>query len=311
MTNGIVRTLKRTRHKGIPRSRGEVVFDSINVLIMLFLMFITFYPFWIQIVLSICIPQDVYSLKPRLFPSGLSTAAYRVIFHYKPIWSGYRNTAFLSVVCTVSTVVLTFISAYPLTKNDLPFRKLFTKVLTATMFFGGGLIPTFLLIKSLGWRNTYWSLIVPGCIGTYNIFLCRNFIKTLPAELEESAFIDGAGQLRILFQIIMPLCLPILATIGLWRFVGEWQSWYGCLLYIDDVDKQTLGLAARKTLVRSDLALLRETAMSYTSDNSGFGVDMKQLNAGIIVVTVAPMLAIYPFFQQYFVKGIIIGAVKG
>ena len=109
----------------------------------------------------------------------------------------------------------------------------------------------------------------------------------------------------------MPLCLPILATIALWRFVGEWQAWYSCLLYIDDVDKQTLGLAARKILVRSDLALLRETAMSYTSDDSGFGVDMKQLNAGIIVVTVAPMLAIYPFFQKFFVKGIIIGAVKG
>ena len=297
--------------KGIARSIGDRIFDSLNVLLMLFLMFITFYPFWNQVALSFCPTADLYKGSPVLFPSGINPGPFQVIFNFEPIWIGYRNTLFISITSTALTVVVTFFAAYPLSKPDLPFYGFFTKVLTCTMLFGGGLIPGYLLIRNLGWLNTWWALIIPGCLGAYNIFLVRNYIKTLPRELEESALIDGATQLRILFQIIMPLSLPILATIALWKFVGEWQSWYGCLLYIDDASKQTLGLVARKILVNTDLAALRNSAMSYTSDSTGFGVDTKQLTAGVIVVTVAPMLAIYPFFQKYFVKGIIIGAVKG
>ncbi len=307
--NGLAK--KKKNAYGIPRTMPEKVFDLLNVVLMIFLMFITFYPFWNQVVMSIAPVSDLYKATPVIFPSGFNPGPFEVIFSYNPIWIGYRNTLIISIASTALTVVVTFFAGYPLSKPDLPFYGFFSKTLTCTMLFGGGLIPAYLLIRSLGWLNTYWALIVPGCLSAYNIFLVRNYIKTLPKELEESALIDGAGQLRILLQIIMPLSMPILATIALWKFVGEWQAWYSCLLYIDDASKQTLGLVARKILVDSDLAALRNSAMSFTSDSTGFGVDTKQLTAGVIVVTVAPMLVVYPFFQKYFVKGIVIGAIKG
>ncbi|WP_106765826.1 carbohydrate ABC transporter permease [Paenibacillus faecalis] len=295
----------------VKKSRGDKVFDAILYLIMTIIMIITIYPFWTQIVISLDgggAESAAYSSGIILFPSEISFESYRLAFQYEAMWSGYLNTIYRTVLGVILSITFTTLTAYPLAKAKLPGNKIFTAIILFTMLFGGGMIPNYLLIQNLGLYNTIWALVIPGMVGAFNVLIMRNFFRAIPEELEESAVVDGAGYGIIFTRIILPLSKPVLATVALWVGVGHWNAWFDSMIYISDPGRQVLQVVLRKIILENnttDLTLIMQK-MSNDSEFSG-----RQLQATIIMFSIIPMLIVYPFIQKYFVKGVMIGAVKG
>lgn len=286
-------------------TKGERVFNLFNTLIMIIIIVITIYPFWHIIVTSL---SGIEMSSGLIFwPKKFTIDAYKSILSYDMLWSGYKNTIFRCLLGTTLSVFFTVLTAYPLSKKELPFRNGITNYILFTMMFGGGMIPSYLLVKDLGMLNTIWALVIPGMIGGYNIFIVRNFLKSIPASLEESALIDGAGWLRIWVSIVVPLSKPVIATIGLWSFVGHWNAWFDAMIYIQDPRKSVLQIILRRITIENNPQDMNQLMESMSNVNSFSG---KTIEAAIIVVSIVPMLIIYPFLQKYFVKGIMIGSVK-
>ncbi len=286
------------------------LFDILLILIMLLITIICAFPFWNQFVLSLSTTEQLYSVNVAWYPKSFELSSYKAILNYTQLWRGYANTVYRTVLGTFLSLVVTTMMAYPLSKKDLPLNKGVTTMLVITMLFGGGLIPSYLLVtQTLKLSNTIWAVVLPGLCGAYNVFIIRNFFGSLPADLEESAFLDGAGYFRIFYKIILPLSVPVLMTVGLWIAVGHWQAWYDYLLYMPDPAGWGLGMVIRKILIQNrPQDALSAVQRTYGSDKA---VDQRQLQAAIIMVSVLPMLIIYPFVQKYFTKGIMLGAVKG
>lgn len=244
-----------------------------------------------------------------LLPTDFSLAAYRQVFQYSLMLSGYAVTLFVTICGTVLGVLLTILTAYPLSKKQFRGKGFFMGLILFTMFFSGGMIPSFLLIKSIGLLDTVWALILPGCVSAYNVILMRNFFTSLPDSLIEAAEIDGASEPFILFRIVVPLSKPIISTILLFVAFGYWNSYFNAVLYIRSRELWPLQL------------VLREIIMSATALNQSTGGNIAEIgNAAVqpimlqyasIVVAMVPILCIYPFLQKYFEKGIMMGAVKG
>lgn len=287
------------------RSVGEVSFRIINGLILIFLAFIMLYPFWELLVVSIS--PSTYAARSglKLWPvEGISGAAYKTVLANSRVLLAYKNTIFRTVVGTVAAILMYFMAAYPLSKQCLPFRRFFNLFYLIPMFFSGGLIPEYLNLNSLGLIDTIWVLILPCLMSTYNLLIVRNFVAGIPESLEESARVDGASFVRILFHIIMPLSLPVLATVALWVAVGHWNAWYDAMVYTHRQDLIVLQRYLR------DLIL---TARESTNDSiSGAeSVLPRQIEAATTLVALGPILLAYPFVQKYFVKGVMVGSVKG
>jgi len=295
----------------IKKSRGDKIFDAILYVLLALIMVVTLYPFWTQVVISLDgsgVKGASYASGFVLFPKKITLDSYVLAFKYEALWSGYFNTIVRTVLGVLLSVVFTSITAYPLSKKDLPLNRTATSIILFTMLFGGGTIPSYLLIKELGMFNTVWALVVPGMISAFNVMIIRNFFRSLPEELEESARVDGAGYLRIFAQIVLPLCKPVLATVALWVGVGHWNAWFDSMIYISDPAKQVLQIVLRKIIIENnttDISIMMQNMASH-SEFSG-----RQLQATIIMFSIIPMLIVYPFIQKYFVKGIMIGAVKG
>ncbi|MDQ8738773.1 carbohydrate ABC transporter permease [Paenibacillus sp. LHD-38] len=295
----------------VKKSPGDKIIDAILYLLMAAIMLVTLYPFWTQVVISLDgagAASTAYSSGLVLFPKEISFGSYALAFKYEALWNGYGNTIIRTVLGVVLSLIFTALTAYPLAKKDLPCNRIFTGIILFTMLFGGGLIPSYLLIRELGMYNTVWALVIPGMISAFNILILRNFFRSIPEELEESARVDGAGYARIFTQIVLPLSKPALATIALWVGVGHWNAWFDSMIYISDPDHQVLQVVLRKIIIENnttDLTLLMQK-MSNQSEFSG-----RQLQSTIIMFSIIPMLIIYPFIQKYFVKGVMIGAVKG
>ena len=244
-----------------------------------------------------------------LLPTDFSLAAYGQVFQYSLMLSGYAVTLFVTIFGTVLGVLLTILTAYPLSKKQFRGKGFFMGLILFTMFFSGGMIPSFLLIKTIGLLDTVWSLILPSCLSAYNVILMRNFFTSLPDSLIEAAEIDGASEPFILFRIVVPLSKPIISTILLFVAVGYWNSYFNAVLYIRSRELWPLQL------------VLREIIMSATALNQSTGGNIAEIgNAAVqpimlqyasIVVAMVPILCIYPFLQKYFEKGIMMGAVKG
>ena len=200
--------------------------------------------------------------------------------------------------------------AYVLSKRYFPHRTFWTLFIVFTMFFSGGLIPTYLVVKNLGLLNTYSSMILPGFISAYNMVIIRNYFMSLPEEIEESCLIDGAGRFRIFLQIILPLSKPILATVALWLVVGHWNSWFDVLIYISDDTKFTLQIVLRRIIITGSKEILDTSAAANAAEMESV-VSSEGLKAACIFVTTLPILCAYPFVQKFFVKGIMIGSLKG
>ena len=289
------------------RTKGELAFDIFNVVLMFLIIIITLYPFWFTIVCSFSkvVAGNLITLLPKQF----STTAYSLLLDYDLIWITYRNTIVRCIVGTSLSVFFTAMTAYPLSKREMPFQGVLTNFILITMLFGGGLIPSYILVKDLHMLNTIWALVIPNMLGAYNIFIVRNFFRSIPSSLEESARIDGANWFYIWIRIVVPLAKPVIATIALWSLVGHWNAWFDALIYIRESTRTVVQVILRKiTIENSSMDVNAIMAKMSNKDQSPGG---ETLEAAITVITIVPMLVIYPFLQKYFVKGIMVGSIKG
>ena len=234
--------------------------------------------------------------------------AYRRVLGNEMIWRGFANSLFYSLAFTVISVFLTLLAAYPMSKKELVGRKFFNTIFIITMFFNGCLIPTFILINQLHMVNTIWAILIPNAFNVWNMILARTYFQSTPKELREASSLDGAGEVQHFFQILMPVCKPIIAVLALWQFVGMWNSYFDAMIYLNDANLQPLQLVLRSILVQNTpqpgmIADIQSTAeMSKVAE---------LLKYATIVVSSLPLLIMYPFFQKYFDQGIMVGSVKG
>ncbi|SHE09944.1 Inner membrane ABC transporter permease protein ycjP [Chlamydia abortus] len=290
------------------KSFGEKAFDTFNVIFLTLFAFTAVYPFIDVLVVSFSTPAaaNVYGLK--LWPKEFSAEAYKAVFDNRMIWVGYYNTVYRTVLGTFLNVIFTVLCAYPLSKKYLPNRNLFTMMIVFTMFFSGGLIPNYLLVKELGLLDNRMALILPGLIAAFSMIIVRNYFMSLPEEIEESAKMDGANDFRVLFSIVLPVSKPIIATIALWYAVAHWNAWFDSLLYISNPEKTVLGNVLRKIVIEGSAQFQQFESYDPTRENA---VTPDIIKAATIMVATIPIICVYPFVQKYFVKGIMIGSLKG
>ncbi|MEF2246931.1 MULTISPECIES: carbohydrate ABC transporter permease [unclassified Paenibacillus] len=291
------------------KSAGEKAFDIANIIFLSLFAFSAVYPFINIIVVSFSTPAAANQYGLKLWPKETTLAAYELVFANKLIWTGYYNTIFRTVIGTALNVIFSVLCAYPLSKKYLPNRNLYTSLVVFTMFFSGGLIPNYLLIKELGLLDNRFSLILPGLIAAFTMIIVRNFFMAMPEEIEESAKIDGATDIRVLFSIVLPVSMPIIATISLWYAVAHWNAWFDSLLYISSPEKTVLGNVLRKIIIEGSPQFQQYDTYDPTKANSVVTPDI--IRAATIMVATTPILLVYPFIQKYFVKGVMIGSLKG
>lgn len=293
----------------IGRTRADVVFDGVNFALSLVLLAAFLYPLYYVLIASISDPYAVWNGKVIFFPKGLTLAGYRQILTYRDILTGYRNSIAYTAASILLSLTLTISAAYPLAQRNFLLRGAFSKFLLFTMFFSGGLIPTYLMIKTLRILNTPLAVILPGAASVTNIIITRTFFQTtLPAELREAAFLDGCSHLRYLFSITLPLSKAILAVMALYYGVGQWNSFFNAMIYLTNRDLYTLQLVLREILLTSSVTLETGGDPQALAEQQRIGEIIKY---GVIVVAAVPALAAYPFVQRFFIKGVMIGSLKG
>ncbi len=240
--------------------------------------------------------------------SKWTTTAYERVLANGQIWVGFKNALIYSVLFTVLSVVVTLLAAYPMSRADFKGKGFFNTVFVITMFFGGGLIPTYLLISSLGMLNTIWAILLPGAFSVWNMIIARTYYMGVPRDLQEAAEIDGASEMTYFFKILLPVCTPIIATISMWQFVGMWNSYFDAMIYLNDASKQPLQLVLRSILIQNQ----PEAGMVSDMQSTAARAQMAELlKYATIIISSLPLLIMYPFFQKYFDNGIMAGAVKG
>ncbi|MBJ9992309.1 MULTISPECIES: carbohydrate ABC transporter permease [Paenibacillus] len=277
------------------------LFAAINGAFLILLALLTFYPLWHEISLSLSSSEQASRGGLFLWPRNLTFGAYGIVLRSEQLWLAYRNSIVITGAGTILSVFFTATTAYPLVKSHLPGRRLFTGLILFTMLFSGGIIPHYLLVKQLGMINTLWSMIIPGMISAFNVIIMLNFFRSLPEEIEESATMDGANPIRILFTIIFPLSAPVLATVALWEAVGKWNNFFQAFLYLNDKSLYTLPVLIRE-IIDGQQAESLTGKLVETSQESVIGTT--------IIVSVIPILLVYPFLQKYFTKGVLLGSVK-
>ena len=240
--------------------------------------------------------------------SKWTLTAYERVMTNAQIWIGFRNALFYSIVSTALSVVVTLLAAYPMSRPDFKGKGFFNLIFMITMFFGGGLIPTYLLISDLGMLDTIWALIVPGAFSVWNMIVARTYYQGIPRDLEEAASIDGATEMVYFFRILIPVCTPIIATIAMWCFVGMWNSYFDAMIYLKDSNKFPLQLVLRSILIQSQPEPGMVSDMQSTAERAQLA---ELLKYATIIISSLPLLIMYPFFQKYFDSGIMAGAVKG
>jgi putative aldouronate transport system permease protein len=291
----------------IRQSRGERAFGLLNVLLLMGLVLITAYPLVYVVFASLSDPSQLIAYRGALVrPLGISFDAYKLVLQNPMIAIGYRNTLFYVVAGTALNMFLTCLGAYALSRRDVMLKKPIMILIVFTLFFSGGLIPTYLLVgQTLQMQDTVWAMIVPTAINTWNLIILKTAFESVPVSLEEAARIDGANDFTILFKIVLPLSLPALAVVVLFYAVGHWNAYFNALIYIRSRDLYPLQLVLREILITSNV----ESMTTSVSTGDAFQVGQTIKYATIVVATL-PILVIYPFLQKYFVKGALIGAIK-
>ena len=237
-----------------------------------------------------------------------TTTAYQRVLSNSQIWVGFRNAIIYSVVFTVVSVGVTLLAAYPMSRTDFKGRGLFNTLFMITMFFGGGLIPTYLLISNLGLLNSMWAIILPGAFSVWNMIIARSYYQGIPSELREAADVDGANELTYFFRILLPVCTPVITVLALWQFVGMWNSYFDAMIYLNDSAKQPLQLVLRSILIQNQ----PESGMISDMQSTAARAQLAELlKYATIIISSLPLLIMYPFFQKYFDSGIMVGSVKG
>ena len=294
-------------------SLGRKMFNVLNHCFMLALSAAMLYPFLYVASCSVSSSASIQAGRVGLIPQGFHLNAYKAIIDYAVIWRSYGNTIYYTVLGTVISLVMTVLGAYPLSREDFRGRGVFTVIIAITMFFSGGLIPTFMTIKGLGLYDTVWAIVLPGAIGTMNMIIMRTFFQAIPDALEEAAIIDGASDMQVLFRIILPLSVPSMMTIGMFYAVGRWNSWFSELIYFKSSEKYPLQLVLRQIVIANNVNELEalEKGM-YLEDAETIGnTNAETLKYAVIMVAALPILCVYPFIQKYFIKGVMIGSIKG
>ena len=300
--------MRKTKGRSIRQSRGDAVFDVFVCICGILLVAVVLLPLLFILSASFSDPDLVLHGKVFIFPKGFTVEPYRLVFKNADIWRGYRNTILYTVSGTLINLVMTVMAAYPLARKEMKGRRFFSLVVIFTMYFNGGIIPTYLLVRDLGMYNTVWAILIPTAISTYNLIVARTFFEqSIPQDLYESAKLDGCGSVRTLISIVLPLSKAILAVLVLYYGVGHWNAYFNALIYIRNEELHPLQIVLRNIL------LLSQTEQMGSND-VGMGDKIKMMEGikySVIVVSSVPVLLLYPFAQKYFVKGVMIGAVKG
>ena len=234
--------------------------------------------------------------------------AYERVLSNSQIWTGFGNAVLYSVVFTVVSVFITLLAAYPMSRLDFKGRKFFNVIFVITMFFGGGLIPTYLLISGLGLLDSMWAIVLPGAFSVWNMIIARTYYQNIPSELREAAEVDGANEITYFFRILIPVCTPVITVLALWQFVGMWNSYFDAMIYLNDAAKQPLQLVLRSILIQNQPESGMIADMQSTAERARLA---ELLKYATIIISSFPLLVMYPFFQKYFDSGIMVGSVKG
>lgn len=279
------------------------LFDFVNFIILLAVLFITLYPLWYVLCISLSSTEMINSGTVTFYPKGINLDAYKQIFTTSKVPRAYFNSVLYTAVGTVCCLAMTVVFAYPLSRKNFVLRRPLTLFITITLYFTGGLIPTFLVVQGTGLLDSMWSLIIPNIIWTFDAILMRNFFEGVPAELHEAAIVDGANEFKILYKIYIPLSTSAIATIALFYAMGQWNSYLLPSIYITTYEKLPLPV------------ILRDMLMDDTSANpqslAGTQITPEALKNATVFISILPFLVLYPYLQKYFVKGLTMGAVKG
>ena len=296
--------------KAVGARRKWTAFDWFNTVFLVLLSAVFLYPLLMTLGLSFSSPKALVGQNVILLPKGFTLQSYQTILSDPAILRYYWNTIVYASTGTLMSLLLTSLLAYPLTVAEFKGKKLINILLLITMFFGGGMIPSYLNIRNLHMINTIWAMILPGAISAWNVIMFVNFFKGIPDSLRESATIDGAGHVRILFSIVIPLSKALLATIALFTIVGFWNDYFSAMLYLDSTSKMPIQIFLRKILVNMELneGMAKDTDMSRLMDM--INANPRTVKAATTIVTILPILCVYPFLQKYFTKGMMLGAVK-
>ncbi|MGQ9630928.1 MAG: carbohydrate ABC transporter permease [bacterium] len=296
----------------IRKSFGSWIFDIANYLFLSFVLFVTLYPFLYVFFVSISDPAAVSRGEVGILPMGFQLATYTIVLRNQMIARAYLNTILYTVFGTFLTLLITCLTAYPLSQTRLRGRKVITVIYAITMFFSGGLIPTFLVVKNLRMVDTIWAIIIPWSFGTWYIIIARTNFMRLPESLIESAYIDGANDWQVLFHVVLPLSKAILATLTLFIAVGFWNNFFTPLIYLNSANKMPLQIVLRQLLMfdQNTIQGLPGIVREKLSGMTGPGL-LISINMATIIVATGPIILIYPFVQKYFVKGVLVGAIKG
>ncbi|MEF2246881.1 MULTISPECIES: carbohydrate ABC transporter permease [unclassified Paenibacillus] len=281
---------------------GAKIFQTCNYTFLTLITLLTLFPFWDSLIVSITPISESMASNLHLIPKTITFEAYEYIIGMNQLWSSYGISIFVTVVGTILSMIVTTLAAYVLSKNYLPGGRVIMFLIVFTMMFSGGIIPTYLVVKELGMMNTVWAMIMPLMVQTYNLIIMRTFMASVPESLEEAARIDGCGDYRILFQIVLPLSMPAIATISLFYAVAKWNEFFTAVMYVTDKSVWPLQLFMRAMLIDNE-------AMYQSGGDSPFLLGQSIKMASIMISTI-PVMLIYPFFQRYFVQGATLGAVK-
>jgi putative aldouronate transport system permease protein len=296
----------------IKENFGDKVFNIINLTLLGLFVLIVLYPLYFVIIASISNPDLVNTGKVVFYPKDITLMGYIRIFNDGEILRGYRNTIFYAVAGTSINLFVTLTCAYALSKKWLRFRNFFTFLFSFTMFFSGGLIPTYILIKSLNMTNTVWALIIPSAVSMYNVIVARTFfMNSVPAELEESAYMDGCNTTYTFIKIVLPLTKALIAVLALFYGVAHWNAFFDALIYISNRKLFPLQLILREILIKNEY---KASMMDMVADDDVLSMQVKiasMIKYGVIIISSLPVLIAYPFLQKYFTAGIMMGAIKG
>ena len=294
----------------IHEGRSSTAFNIFNIVLMCVMMLLVLYPIYYMMIVSVSNSTAVMTGQVRFLPVGCHLDVYRQFLTDPYFLTTYRNTAIITIMGTTINIFMSTLCAYPLSRRDFYGGKVITGFVTFTMFFSGGMIPTYLLVNKLGLLNTYWSVVLPGAINVFNMIIMRTSFQGLPVELNESAYIDGANDLQILWKIVLPLSKPILATMVLFYAVALWNGYVHAMLYFTDKNMYPIQLYVR-SLVLSGMTEMTSLSMELTTGADAFNVAQRSIQYGVIIAATLPILLIYPFISKYFEKGVMIGSLKG
>jgi len=300
----------KARQMKLDQSFSGTLFDILNYAFIAFFCVTILFPVWDMLVVSVSDPKDISLMNLNLYPKNFTWDSYKFCLRDDALFVAFGNSVARTVLGTVWHLLVCCLAAYTMTRTGMPLLKPVTILFLITMFFGGGLIPSYLNIKNLGLLDNFWVYVVPAGFSMYNTIIIRNYFFSIDKSMEESATIDGASMVQVMFLIILPLSKPVLATVGLWQMVGQWNSWFDNMIYCRSDSLITLQYMLKK--LQNDVAAMTDEAAKFAAVTEQTVVYTSEtVIACATTITVVPIIIVYPFLQKYFVKGIMLGAVKG